>query len=95
MDVTVNTPSIEIVQVHNADSPNYLFIDLKIGKEAHQGIIKLRFTDKNDRIFTYDYELKSRIKSEDYIGFNSEDVIYLITPDGLRMAIQIMILFRA
>ena len=82
MMVDIDTPGIDIIKVYKADSPNYLFVDLKIGKEAHPGIIKLRFTDKNDNIFTYDYELKSRTKSaEDYIGFNAEDVIYLITPD--------------
>ena len=33
MKVTVNTPGVEITKVHNADSPNYLFIDLKIKKK--------------------------------------------------------------
>jgi len=34
MNVSVDAPGIQVVKVHNADSPNYLFIDLKIRKNA-------------------------------------------------------------
>ena len=87
MNVTVNTPSIEIVQVHNADSPNYLFIDLKIHKNATPGVIELLFSSRDKQSYALDYELKKRTKlASEYKGFNSEDAIYLITPDRFANA---------
>ncbi|MFL2623443.1 MAG: alpha-amylase family glycosyl hydrolase [Flavobacteriaceae bacterium] len=87
MKVTVNTPSVEITKVHNADSPNYLFIDLKIKKNTDPGKIQLLFSSQDNESYILDYELKARTKSAlDYKGFNSEDAIYLITPDRFANA---------
>ena len=87
MKVTVNTPSVEITKVHNADSPNYLFIDLKIKKNTAPGKIQLLFSSQDNESYSLDYELKARTKSAlDYKGFNSEDAIYLITPDRFANA---------
>ena len=47
MKVSVDTPGIEIAQVHNADSPNYLFIDLKIQKNTIPGVFELLFSSSN------------------------------------------------
>jgi glycosidase len=73
--------SIEKVSKGN-NSNNYLFIDLNISETATAGKFNIRFkNDKNEeRLATY--ELKERVKSaEDYIGFDSSDAIFLITPD--------------
>ena len=73
--------SIEKVSKGN-NSNNYLFIDLKISETATAGKFNIRFrNDKNEeRLATY--ELKERVKSaQDYIGFDSSDAIFLITPD--------------
>ena len=87
MKVTVNTPGVEITKVHNADSPNYLFIDLKIKKHTAPGKIQLLFSSQDNVSYSLDYELKERVKSAlDYKGFNSEDAIYLITPDRFANA---------
>jgi len=87
MDVTVNTTGIEIVQVHNADSPNYLFIDLKIHENATPGVIEMLFSSSDKQSYALDYELKKRTKlASEYKGFNSEDAIYLITPDRFANA---------
>ena len=73
---------VSITGVHQADSPNYLFIDLMISETAQPGKFDLVFTNDNHEKLTHTYELKSREeKPEDYIGFNSSDAIYLITPD--------------
>ena len=40
------------------------------------------FDAKGKKKIKYEYELKARVKpAEEFIGFNSSDVIYLITPD--------------
>ena len=87
MEVSVSTPGIEIVQVHNADSPNYLFIDLKIQKNTIPGVFELLFSSIDGQYYTLEYELKKRTKlASEYKGFNSEDAIYLITPDRFANA---------
>jgi glycosidase len=78
----ISYPGVHIETVHKAKSPNYLFADLIISKEAKAGKFNLIFTLTNGEEKNYTYELKAREKSvESYVGFNSSDVIYLITPD--------------
>ena len=87
MEVSVSAPGIEIVQVHDADSPNYLFIDLKIQKNTIPGVFELLFSSTDGQYYTLEYELKKRTKlASEYKGFNSEDAIYLITPDRFANA---------
>ena len=79
-EVSLNDISIE--KVHKGDSPNYLFIDLNIAEIAKAGKFNITFKQENKKDLIYTYELKSRDKApKDYTGFNSSDVIYLITPD--------------
>lgn len=78
----ISYQGVSIEKVHKADSPNYLFIDLNISEVTKAGKFNIVFKQdgKSDLIQTY--ELKSRLKdSKDYVGFNSSDAIYLITPD--------------
>lgn len=78
----ISYPGVIIKKVSKGESPNYLFIDLKIIETARPGTFKIIFKFKNGKKITQPYELKSREKlSSEYIGFNSSDVIYLITPD--------------
>jgi glycosidase len=73
--------------VHKADSPNYLFIDLNISESAKAGQFNITFKFENGEDLVQTYELKKREKSaEDYVGFDSSDVIYLITPDRFANA---------
>ncbi len=84
--VDLKYPGVSIENRHQAHSPNYLFLDLKIDKDAKPGQIKLKFQLENNK-FSYNYELKSRERSaKDYNGFDSSDVIYLITPDRFANA---------
>ncbi|WP_179347906.1 glycoside hydrolase family 13 protein [Winogradskyella pacifica] len=83
----ISYQGVSITKVHQADSPNYLFLDLKISKTAKAGQFNIRFKleDGSERVQTY--ELKSREKpAEDYVGFDSSDAIYLITPDRFANA---------
>ncbi len=80
--VSINNKSIAIEAVHKADSPNYLFIDLAFAENTPSGAFAIEFKMPSGKKLNATYELKERTKkAEDYIGFSSKDVIYLITPD--------------
>ena len=91
-NITETNPSISykgvsIEKVHKADSPNYLFIDLKISETAKAGKFNIIFKQENKDDLVHTYELKSRKKpAEEYVGFDSSDVMYLITPDRFANA---------
>ena len=78
----IDYPGVSILKVEKAASANYLFIDLKIEPDTKPGEFEIMFSYKGNKTKKYRYELKKRENSpNDYIGFNSSDVIYLITPD--------------
>ena len=80
--IEVYSEEVSVIEINKADSPNYLFIDLHISEHAKPGCFDIVFKFQNEQIIVYTYELKRRVRpSEAYIGFNSSDVIYLITPD--------------
>ena len=79
---TLSFPGVTIEKVNKARSSNYLFLDLKISEDTKAGKFDIVFKNENGEEKTHTYELKDRIKpSDDYLGFDSSDVIYLITPD--------------
>ncbi|WP_316929633.1 glycoside hydrolase family 13 protein [Winogradskyella psychrotolerans] len=83
----ISYQGVSITKVHKADSPNYLFLDLEISKTAEAGQFNIRFKLEDDSELVQTYELKSREKpAKDYIGFDSSDAIYLITPDRFANA---------
>ncbi len=78
--------SIDKVSKGN-NSENYLFIDLIISESASAGKFNIKFQNNNEDEFIATYELKERTKpAEDFIGFDSSDAIYLITPDRFANA---------
>lgn len=84
---SISYEGVRIEKVHKAQSSNYLFIDLTIDKNTKPGKFDLLFTFKGGATKTHTYELKERQKSpEKYVGFNSSDAIYLITPDRFSNA---------
>lgn len=73
---------VSIVKVHKAKSPNYLFIDLIIASFTKAGTFEIIFETEKGKKIKHAYELKAKSKpSADFVGFNSSDAIYLITPD--------------
>lgn len=80
---SINYKGISINKVSKGNnSNNYLFIDLIISETAKAGKFNILFKNEKDEVLISTYELKSRIKpADDYVGFNSSDAIYLITPD--------------
>ncbi|WP_438988241.1 glycoside hydrolase family 13 protein [Polaribacter sp.] len=84
---SINYRGVTIDKFHTARSKNYLFIDVTIDETAKAGKFDIIFTFDDNSKKTHTYELKSREKSaEDYIGFDSSDAIYLITPDRFANA---------
>lgn len=80
--IQLDSDHVKINQIHKADSPNYVFVDLNIpiGISAEKFKIDFIFSDNNSVAYTY--ELKPKQKpSEHFEGFDSSDAIYLITPD--------------
>ena len=79
--VNINYPGVKITNIHNADSPNYIFLDLEISDKAKEGSFIITFTKEN-KTLSYIYKLRKKRSLEDQSnGFDSSDAIYLITPD--------------
>lgn len=73
---------VRIAQVHTAESPNYLFVDVEIAPTARPGTLYFRFTDPAGVSFQLPYELAERHPgSRDRESFSSADMIYLLMPD--------------
>ena len=77
----IKNSGIKIEKVHKVDSPNYLFLDLKLNDNVPQ-TFEIQFFNKNEKVLSRDYELKKREASfyrEKFLS--ASDVIYLIMPD--------------
>lgn len=84
---TISYAGVSIQKVHKAKSNNYLFIDVEIDKSTKAGKFDIVFTFDDGTTKNHTYELKDREKSsEKFVGFNSSDAIYLITPDRFANA---------
>ncbi len=86
-DISQFTPSVDnnnikILDIKKTENSNYLFLNLDLSNAA-SGKFNINFSKKGKRNnFSVAYELKERNKdSKLREGFNSSDVIYLITPD--------------
>ncbi len=80
-------PSIEhkgvtLKQTILTENPNYVFLDVLIEDNAQVGKMKINFSDNEQIRITHEYELKRREpNAKNREGFNTSDVLYLITPD--------------
>lgn len=78
----IDYPGVEMRRVTRVQNPNYLFIDLFIGKETQPGTFEITFSRQGEVEERYTYQLKSRDqKGSEHRGFDSGDAIYLVTPD--------------
>ena len=72
---------VEVEKVNKADSPNYLFVDVKIAANAAPGTYYIVFS-KDGESFKYPYEIAARREgSAERTSFTTADMIYLIMPD--------------
>ena len=80
--VTVDYPGVVLKKINKVENPNYLFLDLTIGKGTKPGIAAIYFKLKDKVVGKYLYTLKARKKgSAQRKSFSSHDVIYLLMPD--------------
>lgn len=81
-DVEIDYPGVEVVSLTKVENTNYLFVDLKLAEDVKVGKFDILFKVDGKEVATYTYELLERAKnSANREGFNSCDVICLITPD--------------
>ncbi|AUC83573.1 glycoside hydrolase family 13 protein [Lacinutrix sp. Bg11-31] len=79
---SINYQGVSIKEVHKADSPNYLFLDLNVSDNTKAGQFNIYFNFKDGKQLVQTYQLKDREIDPSYFqGFDSSDAIYLITPD--------------
>ncbi len=78
----ISYPGVKLEKVNKAESPDYLFIDLRIAATTKPGKFDIIFKRKGTTVANYQYSLAARSKDRAAVkGFSSSDVIYLITPD--------------
>ena len=78
----IDYPGVSIIKSNSVNNPNYLFLDLELANDIEPGTFIIKFIRGENVIQTYAYELKERRENSALRqGFNSSDVLYLITPD--------------
>ncbi len=79
---SIQHETVTLIEKVNAENPNYLFLEIQIPKHTVPGKLPIKFVHKNGDQFIHEYKLRKRAKEGDqYRGFGSSDVVYLITPD--------------
>jgi neopullulanase len=72
-------PGVKVVKIHQAENPNYLFIDLWISPQTQPGKMKIQLCGGKK---TYEYELLARDRRPGVRqGLSPADNMYLIMPD--------------
>ncbi|MBQ8204999.1 MAG: glycoside hydrolase family 13 protein [Alistipes sp.] len=82
-DVTIlpEGQGVAVAEVHKADSPNYLFVDVTISDDAVAGEYTLRFSDGKRR-YDRSYVIAERAEGSHLReSFTTADFVYLIMPD--------------
>jgi glycosidase len=79
--VSVSSPDMLVRQVHKADNPSYLFVDVDILPSAKAGVYTFTL-EKAGKKLTHPYTLhERRTGAAEREGFSSKDVVYLLMPD--------------
>ena len=85
-DVSIAGNGLKVTDIHKADSPNYLFVDVAVSPSAKPGTYDLVFT-KGDESFKKPYVIGEREPgSAERTSFTTSDFIYLINPDRFANA---------
>lgn len=79
-DVSIDYPNVQIDSLVKLDSPNYLFIYLKL-ESVQPGTMPITFTiGKKKKVVQYRL-MERHMNAEDRIGFSKADVLYMLMPD--------------
>jgi len=75
-------PGVRITGIERTDNPNYLFVNLDIGKDARPGEFTLLFRRGDKLVTSHRYRLEARRPgSAQRRSFGAGDAIYLLMPD--------------
>ncbi|WP_313035960.1 alpha-amylase family glycosyl hydrolase, partial [Massilia alkalitolerans] len=75
-------PGVRVTGVERTDNPNYLFVNLAIGKDARPGELQLQFRRGKELVTSHTYRLEPRRPgSAERRSFGAGDAIYLLMPD--------------
>lgn len=78
----IHYDGVMVKRIQPVENDNYLFVYLDIAPDTKPGRFKVSLNKEGDQQLQFEYELKKREEgSAAREGFNSSDVIYLITPD--------------
>jgi len=78
---SLDYPGVSISRVERVDSPNYLFVYLRLDRGAKPGELPLRFR-AGDTVLERRFPLLSKNPDPAHVsGFSPADTVYLITPD--------------
>lgn len=78
--VSIDYPGVTLKEVVRVENPNYLFLYLNVSEQAQPGQMQIRFRE-GKKTLVKDYFLLPRSQKVGAQGFDSHDVMYLITPD--------------
>jgi glycosidase len=82
LEPALRYPGVRIAGVERTDNPNFVFVNLVIGKDAKPGELKLEFRRGKQIVTTQPYRLEARRPgSAQRRSFDAGDAIYLLMPD--------------
>ena len=82
LDPKIDSESIRLKAIDRVENQNYIFLTIEIPKNTLPQSFKINFLKGKKVKISHDYPiLKRNENSSNVIGFNQEDVMYLITPD--------------
>ena len=77
LDFNIKSNIVELISVEKAENPNYIFLNLEVNDKGRSGDFDI---DYGGNSIKYNIH-KKELDSDMHIGFNSSDVLCLITPD--------------
>jgi glycosidase len=82
LEAELNYPGVILESTVSVENPNYLFLNLLIQPNAQPGSFDITFLENKKEILRREYSLKAREEGSALReGFDTSDVMYLITPD--------------
>lgn len=80
-EVKVKEKGVTVEKIHNADSPNYIFVDVSIQNDITPGYYTF-IVEKEGKSYEFQYLLEERKHNSALRkSFTSADLIYLLMPD--------------
>ena len=78
----INSSNVKLISTERVKNENYLFVNISIEDNAKPENIEINFLENNIIVDKYEFSLLDRKENASKVeGFNTSDVMYLITPD--------------